>query len=467
MQRRLTLALVATALAAIVLVGAGVLGFASIGAGRDAEARVESQIDAVAELLEGSSRPAAIGPALGRLGDAFDGVTIDIGVLGPDGNLRFARRTSDEPTQAGPSLDVDEIELVVNGATAFTRIDGRLRGVRRIDAEVAVGQASVTPVVVVQTRVATIGRDAQLWFVLSAGLVLLIAAIVAALLARRFVRPIRQATRAAGAIAAGDLCVRVPVNGSDELADLGTGINEMATELERGRAAEQQFLLSISHDLRTPLTALRGYGEALEDGTASDTVKAGAVISHHAQRLGRLVGDLLDLGKLDARQFRLHLETVDANDIVLDVVNGARPVAEERNLQIVVGAGHPAPVLVDPDRLGQIVANLVENALAFARSTVAATVTSSSDGVAITITDDGPGIDEADLPHVFERLYVTKLVPQRSESPSGLGLAIVRELAQAMGGSVEATRPARGGTAMTVRFPVSSDELVSSEPVNG
>lgn len=452
MQRRLTLALVATAVAAIVLVGLGVLGFASIGAERDAEQRLEAQLDAVVELVERTGRPSDIGPAIGRLGDAFDGSTIDVGLIGPNGNLRAIRSSRGEPSAAGPPLESDDVSAVEAGETVYTRVDGRLRGIRRIDVQLdQLPQA--TGVVIIQTNVATIGREARLWFLVSASIVLFGAAAAAAALAKRFVRPIRQATEATAAIASGDLGVRVPVAGSDELAALGTGINEMAAELERGRAAEQQFLLSVSHDLRTPLTALRGYGEALEDGTATDTARAGAVISHHAQRLGRLVGDLLDLGKLEARQFRFDIQTIDAADVVTAAANGAHPVAEERGLNIVVAADTEAFVAADPDRLGQIVANLIENALAFARTSIDVSVETVGGEVQITVGDDGPGIAEADLPHVFDRLYVTKLVPDRSETPSGLGLAIVRELSHAMGGSVAATRGARGGTAMVVRLP--------------
>ena len=101
-------------------------------------------------------------------------------------------------------------------------------------------------------------------------------------------------------------------------------------------------------------------------------------------------------------------------------------------------------------------ANLIENALAFARTMVEVRVEATPETVEITVADDGPGIAEVDLPHVFDRLYVTKLVPERSESPSGLGLAIVRELAYAMGGSVAATRRPGGGTAMVVRLPLAA-----------
>ncbi len=452
MQRRLTLALLGTALAAIVLVGAGVLALARIGAEREARDRVAIQLAAVVELVERNGRANDIGPIVGRFGDAFDGVTIDVGLLGPTGDLLSLRRDRNG-ADIGPGLDPDTVSAARDGVVIYTRIGDRIRGIRTVDVDLPRQASGATGVVIVQSQVATIGARARLWFVLSGAIVLLGAALVASLLARRFVRPIRQATAAAASIADGDLGVRVPVVGTDEIADLGAGINNMAAELERGRAAEQQFLLSVSHDLRTPLTAIRGFGEALEDGTAVDAKKAGAVITHHANRLGRLVSDLLDLGKLEARQFRFDMRPIDAAPVVRATASGAELQAQERGVVISATADDPSMVHADPDRLGQIVANLIENALAFADSSVEITVATSDGFVTVTVADDGPGIHSADLPHVFERLYVTKLVPERSESSSGLGLAIVRELTLAMGGSVQAASRRGGGTAMVVRLP--------------
>lgn len=451
MQRRITLALMGIALAAVLLVGVGVLGFASIGAERDARERVETQLDAIAELVDDSSNGAELGPAISRLAESFDNSTVAIAVLAPNGELVTGRRSPSR--NLGPELDEGESEQVLGGGVAFTRVGGQVRGVQALDSDFAPnGQA----VAVIRRDVATISGQARLWFVLSSGIVLAGAAIAAAALARRFVEPIRRATAATGSIAGGDLAVRVPVEGRDELAELGTSINSMAAELERGRAAEQQFLLSVSHDLRTPLTALRGFGEALEDGTVTDPAKAGAVISHNANRLGRLVGDLLDLSKLEAKQFRLDIQNFDAAEVVTATAEGLTPLAAERGIQIVVSAPEPVVVTADPDRLGQAVANLVENAVSFARSTVHVEVRAGTTYVMITVTDDGPGIAPEDLPHVFERLYVTKLVPERSESASGLGLAIVRELTNAMGGRVDAVRPAEGGTSMVVQLPLAT-----------
>jgi len=449
MQRRITIALLGTALAAILLVGLGVLGLASIGAERDARERVIAQLDAVAELVGQSSDPAERGPALARLGDAFENSTIAIGRLDASGALTTNPRNG-STQRVEPALDEGALEQVRDGEPVFTRVGGDLRGVQQLNGRNGRGNS----VVIIQRQVATIGDEARVWFLVSAGVVLAGAALAASVLARRFVQPIRRATAATNAIANGDLGVRVPVDGNDEIADLGLGVNTMAAELERGRAGEQQFLLSVSPDLRTPLTALRGFGEALEDGTVTDTARAGAVISHNANRLARLVGDLLDLGKLEAKQFRFDIENFDAAEVVAATAAGLAPSAAERDVELIIDTGSPVIVCADPDRLGQAVANLVENATSFASSTVTVSLGSEGTEAVITVADDGPGINPVDLPHVFERLYVTKLVPERSESSSGLGLAIVRELVGAMDGSIQAISPPVGGTAMVIRLPL-------------
>lgn len=457
MQRRITIALLATAMAAIVLVGLGVLGFANIGAERDARDRVAAQLDAVVELA-GRSPDGGVGPALGRLGDSLDNSRIEIGRVTAAGELRTLRRAQGASGDLGPSLTDEERAVLDTGEPVFTTADGRVRGVTILDVDTQL-PAGGAVVAVVDREIATISRQARIWFVLSALIVLAGAAVAASVLARRFVRPIRRATAATGAIANGDLTVRVPVEGEDELADLGAGVNRMAAELERGRAAEQQFLLSVSHDLRTPLTALRGFGEALEDGTVSDPQRAGAVISHNANRLSRLVGDLLDLGKLQADQFRFDIHPFDLSEVVLATTGGLAPAAADRSVQLSCDAATPLLVSADPDRTGQIVANLVENAAAFARSAVTVSVGTNAGFAMITVTDDGPGISADDLPHVFERLYVTKLVPERKESSSGLGLAIVRELTTAMGGRVDARSVEGEGTSMIVQLPLAEPEV--------
>jgi signal transduction histidine kinase len=232
----------------------------------------------------------------------------------------------------------------------------------------------------------------------------------------------------------------------------------MAQSLEDGRVRERQLLLAVSHDLRTPLTSIRGFAEAIKDGAIADSGQAADVIIAESRRLERLVGDLLDLTKLEAHQMSIALRPTDAAEVVSTTAEGFAPTAARSGVEIALwvpghagedglvampDAGQPLPpVSADPDRLAQLLANLLENAITFARTTVTVAVRDfpGSDACAITVDDDGPGIASSDLDHVFERFYRGDRGPNRPMG-SGLGLAIVAELATAMGGTVRAESP--------------------------
>jgi two-component system sensor histidine kinase BaeS len=305
--------------------------------------------------------------------------------------------------------------------------------------------------VVVTQRAAGYGGPV-VYFLLAGAVVLVVAFGVAEGLARRITHPLVDVQQAADRIARGDLSARVPspTGSYPELSSLASSINAMADNLERLRGQERQFLLSVSHDLRTPLTSIRGFAEALGDGTTTDTRKAADVIAAEARRLERLVRDLLDLAKLDAHAFSLNVRPTDLGDVVRETAEGFTPTAEGLGLQLVVhppacdDGTAPEPVAADPDRLAQVVANLVENACKYATSAieVGTWYRRGPDGVegVITVDDDGPGVPAEELPRMFERLW-TSTRAQARQVGSGLGLAIVAELVAAMGGSIRAQSP--------------------------
>jgi two-component system sensor histidine kinase BaeS len=288
---------------------------------------------------------------------------------------------------------------------------------------------------------------------LFAGLIVLaLAFAVASWLARRLMRPVREVERAAGQLAAGDLSARaeVPPETDAELAALAQTLNDMAAGLEDAHENERAFLLSISHDLRTPLTSIRGYADALADGTLDDAdpndrKRAATVIGSEARRLERLVRDLLDLARLDSHQFSLNMHTCDATELVKSSVDAFAPQAAELGVRLSMLSSQPLPVEADAERLAQVVANLVENALKYANGRVDVYTAQYSPGeVAIVVTDDGPGIPPDKLSRVFDRLYTVRDAPGRAVG-TGLGLAIVRELAAAMGGRAWADSEGIGG----------------------
>jgi signal transduction histidine kinase len=283
------------------------------------------------------------------------------------------------------------------------------------------------------------------YFIVAGGAALLLAALVAWQMSRRMARPLVEAVEATDRIASGDLESRVPIRGSDypEFSKLAGSINDMAQSLEDGRARERHLLLAVSHDLRTPLTSIRGFAEAIKDGAIEDDDEAADVIIAESRRLERLVGDLLDLTKLEAREMSINLRPTDAAEVVGTTTEGFRPAAAKSGLQILTELpdyGVDAPVSADPDRLAQLLANLLENAITFARTTVTVRVSDGVGACVVTVDDDGPGIAQGDLVRVFERFYRADRGPNRPMG-SGLGLAIVAELAAAMGGTVRAESP--------------------------
>jgi two-component system OmpR family sensor kinase len=278
----------------------------------------------------------------------------------------------------------------------------------------------------------------------------LLAVALSYLLARRLVRPIGELSAATRRLATGEAGVSVPVRGEDELSDLGASFNEMSDELARAREAQERFLESVSHELRTPLTSIRGYAEALEEGAIAPAESA-RVIGAEADRLERLVADLLDLARFGRSGFSVAHEPVDLAGVVDQAVERHLPRARDSGVELSGAAASDNWVPGDHDRILQAVSNLIENALRVTPSGGSVAV-HAEDG-AITVRDTGPGLDPEDIPHAFERFYLYGRY--RSERPvgSGLGLAIVRELVSAMGGTVDASTPPGGGAQFTIRLP--------------
>jgi signal transduction histidine kinase len=324
---------------------------------------------------------------------------------------------------------------------------------------------TTTPVVVLSQHVDTqpLGRAGG-FLIVTGGVALFVAAIVSAYLARRMTRPLAAMQETAGRIADGDLAARVRLRGSypdDELASLARSINAMANELETARGHERAFLLSVSHDLRTPLTSIKGYAEALADGTVDEPelrVRSARIIESEARRLERLVADLLDLARLDAHQFSLTPRPIDARRVVGETVAGFLPSAREWGVRLELDGSAPVPVDADPERLAQIVANLVENALKYAHMTVRVGVERANGSVEVRVDDDGPGVPPAERERVFERLYTARGTPSRKVG-TGIGLAIVHELAGAMGGRATCEPLPGGGTRFVVGIPPGTPTL--------
>jgi len=279
-----------------------------------------------------------------------------------------------------------------------------------------------------------------------------LAAVGSFLTARAIARPVRRVAEASRSLAEGVSPDPVPVEGSAELALLATSFNEMAEQLQTAREAERNFLLSVSHELKTPLTAIRGYAEGLEDGAVSPE-EAAATIREEARRLERLVRDLLDLARMNRREFAVHSEQIDLAEVGREAVRRYEGEARASGVELDALASEDASALGDPDRVLQVVSNLVENAL---RSTPpgGAVHVRSRPGL-IEVVDTGVGLAPEDVTHAFERFYLHDRVgiPDGRRWSSGLGLAIVKELCERMDGSVVLESKVGEGTTFTVRLP--------------
>ncbi|MFQ5554630.1 MAG: sensor histidine kinase [Acidimicrobiia bacterium] len=291
---------------------------------------------------------------------------------------------------------------------------------------------------------------------------LIVGAVLALLLAfavsRRLGKKLDPIEDAARAIADGDFGARVPVTERDELGRVAAAFNEMAGQLQGARERERDFLMSVGHDLRTPLTTIRGYAEALDGGDVEgdDLPRVAGVLHRQTDRLSRLVEDLMLLARLQAREFTLRPERVDVAAHLKEVVDGYRTRADEVRLRLDARLDPVGVGLIDPDRIGQMLGNLIDNAFRYTPEggTVTIALARTVPGFEITVTDTGPGIDPEDVPRVFERLYVAQRYrPVRPEG-SGLGLSIVKELSEAMGGVVSVASTPGQGTSVTVRLPL-------------
>jgi signal transduction histidine kinase len=294
--------------------------------------------------------------------------------------------------------------------------------------------------------------------------------LVSALMARRFTTPLRRLTEASRGLAEGDLTRRVPPHevraGSSELAELAVQFNAMADRLQesveiirRDRDRSRDFLADVSHELRTPLAALRTFNELLTEGAADDPEARAEFLESSGQQIERLdwlAQNLLELSKLDSGLVLLDLRPDDLRAAVESAVEQSAAAAERRGVRLSLHLPE-APIRIrhDPPRVGQVVANLVANAIKFTPrgGSVAVDMAGTADGARIEVTDTGVGIDPTELPHIFERFYRGSRANEARGSGSGLGLAIVRSIVDMHGGTVEVESRVGVGTRFTVALP--------------
>jgi len=285
----------------------------------------------------------------------------------------------------------------------------------------------------------------------------LAALVVSVALSLRISRPVGRLVEASTRIASGRYAERVAVSSNDELGELAATFNTMAASLAETEQRRVDLVGDVAHELRTPLSTLDGYLEGLQDGMVEPDAETWRLLRGETARLSRLVNDLQDLWRAEARQLPLSPTEVDVSEMLRSAADRFAPQAREHDVEIAVEqASQSAVVRADAARLDQIVDNFLANAIRYspAGGRVSLRASGRDDGVAIAVVDQGPGLTAEQLERVFERFYRVDPARSREAGGSGIGLAIARALAEAMGGRVEAASPGPGrGATFTVVLP--------------
>lgn len=284
-------------------------------------------------------------------------------------------------------------------------------------------------------------------------------------LSRGIVQPLREMEATAASMAQGRYDQRIAVVSQDEVGQLGESLNTLAQELgrfvertEQTEKLRRDFVANVSHELRTPLTIIRGYTEALRDGTVTDpeqVARFNKLVVSETERLERLINDLLDLSRLQAQQYKMEVEPIPLTEVVDSVVSMLRGKAADKGVGLLWRWDDDVrPVIGNGDRLVQLLLILLDNALKYtpAEGTISIDLANAAEEVVLTIADSGMGIPEEDLPFIWERFYKVDKAHTRENHGTGLGLAIAGEIIERHGAKVSVNSRLGAGTTFVLRF---------------
>jgi signal transduction histidine kinase len=308
--------------------------------------------------------------------------------------------------------------------------------------------------------VAAVLYDLRLRWLLSTGIAVLLSGGVGWLLSRAIARPIHRLTQAAGAVAQGQLDQQVPVTSQDELGRLSQTFNEMTTRLRAARQMQTDMVANVSHELRTPLTSIKGLVETLRDGAVDDLQVRDTFLEtmeSETDRLIRLVNDLLLLSRADSDALKLQRQAVNLEQLAQTTTHRLEPLAEEHGLTLQVAADPHLPLAwIDPDRITQVLVNLLDNAVTYSHpgGTIAVKISlADSQLLLVQVQDEGSGIPAAELARIGQRFYRADKARARSYGGYGLGLAIARALVEAHGGRLWVESQEGVGTTVNLTLP--------------
>lgn len=299
---------------------------------------------------------------------------------------------------------------------------------------------------------------------LSAAMSFLIATLIALILSGSILKPVRKLTEAADKAAGGDLKQVVKTESRDEIGRLARSFNYMIERVRRMYENQKNFASNISHEFRTPLTSIEGYSDALLSGVAkgkAEREKSLKIINEESKRLKRLTESLLMLSRIDADALEFELTDVDVNAFLKRIKDKLKLQLQEAGVSLDIDSSpYIDHIKTDPDRLEQVLVNLIDNAARHSPAGSTVEITAAEDNppnlparVKISVSDQGPGIPEADLKKIFDRFYRVGKAAKGKGSGAGLGLAIAKEMIDALGGSIEVTSESGKGTTFSVYIP--------------
>jgi len=281
--------------------------------------------------------------------------------------------------------------------------------------------------------------------------------ILGALLARSLTRPLQDLTEATRAVADGDLQRQVPVRSKDEVGTLAESFNRMSAALDRSQRLRRQMTADIAHDLRTPLSIIVGHLDAVDEGVLPADTKTIDIMRDEAMHLSHMIEDLRTLSLADAGELSLARSLVEPGVLIQRSAIAHLPAAQAAGIELSVDLepGLPTALDLDPERMTQVLGNLLDNALLHTPKggRILLSAKPAGEGAEIRVRDSGPGIPEAELELVFERLYRSDKARQRNAGGSGLGLAIAKSIVEAHGGAIRAESALGEGTTIVVTLP--------------
>ena len=270
---------------------------------------------------------------------------------------------------------------------------------------------------------------------------LVLAIALSFLIMKRILNPLTQMTEITRKIAAGDYSANVPVKSQDEVGQLALAFNRMAESLQKIEQLRKTMMIDVSHELRTPLTNIRGYLEALTDGVVSPSKETIELLQEETLRLGQLVEDILRLAKADAAKASLQKVEVHIVELITQMLDSFRSQLDDKEIKVEMHlVDRKKKVWADPHQLSQVLHNLLQNTWQYtpAGGTVMISTESMAEAIKVVFANTGGELAEQDLPFIFERFYRGEKSRSRDHGGAGIGLAIVKELVEAHGGSVSA-----------------------------